>query len=316
MTRRAFKLLSLLCLLLVAGCGQPDKPVIEQKPPAVAVVDWNVVWQSHALAKEWQGAKDARQAAERAFSLKETLLRSQQTFSGQLGQAYTAGQQGFFGAAFRTKVAELEAKQREAMLLWEHSEREKLEAAWRRESAGVEARHQPELVNLQLKLAILNLPKEDRQRLEAVHAQALQRRDQELAATRRKQEAQFSEKRAAENSRLSAQVRAESERLAQSLQAETQEKAVRDAAADQQVAAALARNQQELQDRIAELKQQETSLAERMENDIRSEAERMAVERRIGVVMRQVIVNVNAVDITQDMVKALQLRRQTKNISQ
>ena len=76
----------------------------------------------------------------------------------------------------------------------------------------------------------------------------------------------------------------------------------------------LADNQQALLMRIEQLKQEEAALAERMENDIRSEAERLAAERNFDVVMRQVVVNVNAVDITQELIKALRLREQTKKM--
>ena len=64
--------------------------------------------------------------------------------------------------------------------------------------------------------------------------------------------------------------------------------------------------------RIEKLQQEEAALAEQIENDIRAEAERLASERKLDVILRKVVVNVNAVDVTQEMVKALQLRGKTQ----
>ena len=71
-------------------------------------------------------------------------------------------------------------------------------------------------------------------------------------------------------------------------------------------------NRQALLARIEKLQQEEAALAEQIETDIRAEAERLASERKLDVILRKVVVNVNAVDVTQEMVKALQLRMKTQ----
>ncbi len=309
MKRRTFICLALFLSLLFVGCAKTAKPPAEPPPPSIAVVDWNAVWRVHPLAGEQEQTKKDRQAAERAFELKAELLARQQAFSSQSGKLLAAGQHGYFDVAFRTRMAELEAKNRESLLVWEQAERGKLERAWEQARSDIEARHQPELINLQLKLAVLHLPATDRQRLEEIHARTLQRRDQELLEARRGLERQFNENRAAEQARLAAQANAESEKIMQALRVEEQKKLQADAASDKQVAAELSKNQGELLAHIHELQRQETRLAEQIENDIRSETERLAVERKIGVVFRQAIANVKAVDLTSDLIRAVQQRQ-------
>lgn len=305
MTHYTRKWLALFCLLLlVVGCGKTAKPSVEQTAPTIAVVDWQAVWQAHPQVKAWQQKHDARLAAEKAFRLKEQLLQQQRQFFNKMDN----GRQGYFGAAFQTKMAELEAKKREQILFWERDAKAQLEAAWRQDSLAIEEKHQPELANLQLKLAVLQLPKADRQQLEAAQTQALQRRDRELREARRAKEARYWAERADQERQLSDQMAAESAAMMRDLQAQT-------AAATSVVGGndgELADNQQALLMRIERLKREEAALSERMENDICSEAQRLAAERKLDVIMRQVVVNVSAVDVTQDLIKALQLRQQTK----
>ena len=307
MTHNTRKWLALFCLLLlIVGCGKTTKTAVEQKAPVIAIVDWQAVWQAHPQAKQWQQKHDARLAAEKAFRLKEQLLHQQQ----QLFSKVDNGRQGYLGAVVQTKMAELEAQKREQMLLWEHDAKMQMEASWRQDSSAIEEKYQPELANLQLKLAVLQLPKEDRARLEAAQTQALQRRDHELREARRAREERYFAARADKERQLSAQSAVETSEVMTEVQMQAQRQTSAVGGASEE----LADNQQALLMRIEQLKQEEAALAERMENDIRSEAERLAVERNFDVVMRQVIVNVNAVDITQDLIKALRLREQTKKM--
>lgn len=311
MTRYKRIWLALFCILLLVtvGCGRTAKPSETPKAPSIAVVDWETLWRAHPLAKEWRQKQADRAAAQHALHFQEDILRRQQWFDANLSNSRLL----YNDAALKTKLAELSAKKREMMLVWEQDAKDQMETQWRTATDEIEDKYRPELTNLQLKLAVLNLPKEDKSRLETVHAQVLQRRDQELREKRRILEAQLLKQRVTEDVRLSGVLTTASDQamreFAQSAGALT--------LAGQTVGpaeqAAINDGRQALLAHIDKLEKEETALAERMENDIRSEAERLASERKFDVIMRKVVVNVNAVDVTQEMVKALQLRAKTQN---
>ena len=156
------------------------------------------------------------------------------------------------------------------------------------------------------------MPKEDKKQLETAHAQVLQQRDRELRDKRRELETQLAKRRAAENSRLSVQLAMESDQVmrdfAQSAGSQAPLRGM-----EAQAEESLSGNRKSLLAQIDRLQKEEAILAERMENDIRAEAERLGSESRFDVVLRKVVVNVNAVDVTQDLIKALQLRAKTQN---
>ena len=302
----AFFCILLLCA--VVGCSRSAKPANEAKGPMMAVVDWEVVWQAHPLAKQWRQKQADRLAAQRALAFQDDLLLRQRWFDDRLASSRLQ----YSDAVLQTRMAELTAKKREMLLVWEQGAKEALETAWRRASDEIEDKYRVELTNLQLKLAVLTLPKEDKKQLETAHAQVLQQRDRELRDKRRELETQLAKRRAAENSRLSVQLAMESDQVMRDFaQSAGSQPPLRGMEA--QAEESLSGNRKSLLAQIDRLQKEEAILAERMENDIRAEAERLGSESRFDVVLRKVVVNVNAVDVTQDLIKALQLRAKTRN---
>lgn len=303
----AFFCILLLCVAV--GCSRSGKQANEAKGPMIAVVDWGAVWQAHPLAKEWRQKQADRLAAQRALAFQDDLLQRQRWFEDRL----TNSRLQYSDAVLQTRVAELTAKKREMLLIWEKDAKEAMEAAWRRTADEIEDKYRAELTNLQLKLAVLTLPKEDKKQLETAHAQVLQQRDGELRDKRRELENQLARRRAAEESRLSVQLAAESDQAMKDFAQSAGSQAPLQGMAGQSEQEVLAGNRKSLLAQIDRLQKEEATLAERMENDIRAEAERLGSERRFDVVLRKVVVNVNAVDVTQDLIKALQLRAKTRN---
>ena len=303
----AFFCILLLCA--VVGCSRSAKPANEAKGPMMAVVDWEAVWQAHPLAKQWRQKQADRLAAQRVLAFQDDLLQRQRWFDDRL----TSSRLQYSDAVLQTKMAELTAKKREMLLVWEKDAKEATETAWRRAADEIEDKYRTELTNLQLKLSVLTLPKEDKKQLETAHAQVLQQRDRELRDKRRELETQLAKRHAAEEARLSVQLAAESDQAMRDFAQSAGSQAPSQKMAGQAEQAALSGHRKSLLAQIDRLQKEEESLAERMENDIRAEAERLGSERRFDVVMRKVVVNVNAVDVTQDLIKAVQLRAKTRN---
>ena len=192
MTRNKRIWLALFCiLLLVSGCGRPKEQPVEPKTPLIAVVDWETISRAHPLAGAWRQKQADRLAAQRALAFKDDLLRQQQYFDDSM----TNNRRLYSNAVLQTKMAESTAKKREMLLVWEHGAKEEMEAVWRRTADEIEDKYRPDLANLQLKLAVLNLPKEDKKQLEAAHAQVLQQRDKALRDKRRELETQLAQRR-------------------------------------------------------------------------------------------------------------------------
>lgn len=311
MTRYKRIWLALFCILLLVtvGCGRAAKPAETPKSPVIAVVDWETLWRAHPLAKEWRQKQADGVAAQRVLAFQEDMVRRQQWFDANMA----GGRLLYSDAVLKTKMAELSAKKRELLVTWEQDAREKLGADWRRAADEVEDKYRPELTNLQLKLAVLNLPQEDQKRLEATRAQVLQQRDSELRDRRRALEDQVAKQRWAEDARLSAQLASDSDQAMREFTQSTGDMSVDKRTLDMADQSVLADNRQALLARIEQLRREEAALAEKIENDIRAEAERLSSERKFDVILRKVVVNVNAVDVTQEMVKALQLRAKTQN---
>lgn len=300
------------CILLLGGlfgCTHSAQPTTEPKKPMIAVVDWEAVLQAHPLAKQWRQKQADRLTAQRVLAFQDDLLQRQRWFDDRL----TSSRLQYSDAVLQTKMAELTAKKREMLLVWEKDAKEALETAWRRASDEIEDKYRAELTNLQLKLAVLTLPKEDKKQLETAHAQVLQQRDRELRDKRRDLETQLVKRRAAEEARVSVQLAAESDRVMRDFAQSAGSQAPLQGMAGQTEHEALAGNRKSLLAQIDRLQKEEATLAESMENDIRAEAERLGSERRFDVVLRKVVVNVTAVDVTQDLIKALQLRAKTQN---
>lgn len=311
MTRYKRIWLALFCILLLVtvGCGRAAKPAETPKSLVIAVVDWETLWRAHPLAKEWRQKQADGVAAQRVLAFQEDMVRRQQWFDANMA----GGRLLYSDAVLKTKMAELSAKKRELLVAWEQDAREKLGTDWRRAADEVEDKYRPELTNLQLKLAVLNLPQEDQKRLEATRAQVLQQRDSELRDRRRALEDQVAKQRWAEDARLSAQLASDSDQAMREFTQSTGDMSVDKRTLDMADQSVLADNRQALLARIEQLRREEAALAEKIENDIRAEAERLSSERKFDVILRKVVVNVNAVDVTQEMVKALQLRAKTQN---
>lgn len=300
--------LALFCIaLIIIGCGRVQETPVAPAP-VIATVDWDALWRAHPLAAQWRQKQSDRLAAQRALTFQEQLLQQKQRFDNNM----MTGRQQYSEAVAQTKMAELAAEKREMLLQWEQQVKAQFQSDWLRAADEIEDKYRPELSNLQLKLAVLNLPKADKQQLETAHAQLLERRDQELRDKRKLLERQLTQRRKAEETRLSVQLAVVSDKT---LQASMQEADAFSTGKDpllQEDQATLDAKRQALLIRIEKLKTEEAALAAQIESDIRAEAERLGSERKFGIIMRNVVVNVNAVDITQELVKAVQLRAKTQ----
>lgn len=297
---RISKLLILIiaCLFIVA-CGKQQQPV--QKQDSIAIVDVDQAITGHALYKEYENTAQIIKKLEEMKSRQQLLAQKQMSSFDQLVSKGLENREKFDQALLVTKMTELETLAKMELLEVQQVVKKELNPSFDKREQAIRDDYKIPIFNIRANLSIVRLKPEEKERLaaelealEVEQAKRLQALDQEkmkIVRERTKDQEAAIKKRLEESS-----LGIYQQMFAGSNQQATNMNQKMNKLADE-----LQKTLFNMQQEIDNQKNKQDVLYQKIYQDLESAAAKLAQEHGYGIVMRNVKVNVTAVDITQDI---------------
>lgn len=303
MSRKSFIVsgMAIAAALVISACGTP----VQSHQEKIAVVNYEKVVQEHPeqskLAKSEALLAELRQRRK----LQEKMALEQLRSLEKLRELTAASQQSYWAADFNTRMVEMQAIENERLhKLAAQAEAEADKKIADRKNA-VEESYRLEIFNLRIQLESVKLKPELREQIHMKLVKAKEAREHELAALREEKNAYMeaamkphveavrkkladyaAQQQSAINSRLESSEAAHQEKLKDAPSALEKALSIMDKEIEKQQAA-----NDELKNKISK--------------DITSISTKLAHERGYSIVFKEVKVNLNAADITDEVITQL-----------
>jgi len=298
---RRLVLLLALITLLVSACGSQTGTQGEK----IAVLRWDEALEKHPRAAELKKLK--QEFDELKLQRQQTARRGRDQLGAlaRLQELKQRTQQNFMTADLQTRMAERQALEQEKLKAFYDAEVERVRAATAEDEQALEEKFRLEMFNLRLKLDTIHLKPDERQTLESRLSELQEEREHarmELRALRAKMVA---EKLAPERDKILRELDAYAKKLHTERQRELDAKSKSDAENFKRGPESLSRLLTSLDAKLDEKQQAIASMENGMRVDMESVVTKLARERKYSVVLHKFRVNVNADDITQDVLQEL-----------
>ena len=295
-----------IAMLTVSGCG--NKPAAENKTPIsqIGIINVQKAVQSHPRYGAYQELqKQYSTLRAQAETQQYQSLQEQTTAPGSSDKALAGihealGQE--FNAAMTAKEKELNTR------LAQKAEQlnQSLSAEFESYGKEIDQTYQPQIFSLQLKLKTVQLPKEEadklQKQLEALQAERgakLSAKEQELTG---KMDAQMGREKAAAGEELNTYAAQLNAQLEQQGAAKSSELAAR---MQVQPSPAPSGPMAELQKKLILKEQEIGAMQDTIIKDIQDKAGKIAATRNLEVVLGEYSVNLQALDITDEVIGEL-----------
>lgn len=301
---RISKLLILLiaCLFIVA-CGKQQQPV--QKKESIAIVDVDKAIIGHALYKEYENTGQIIKKLEETKSRQQALAQKQMSSLDQMVNKGLENREKFDQALLVTKMTELETLAKMELLEVQEVVKKELKPSFDKREQAIRDEYKIPIFNIRANLGIVRLKPEEKERLvaeldaleaeQAKRLQALEQEKMKIVRERTKDQEAAIKKHLEESSLgIYNQMFAGSNQQAMNMNQKMDK-----------LAEELQKTLFNMQQEIDNQKNKQDMLYQKIYQDLESAAAKLAQERGYGIVMRNVKVNLNAVDITQDIKEEL-----------
>lgn len=291
----------------MSGCASKSVP----KEPAAPAVKLGIIDMQQAIQAHPRFAEhDALQQEAQAVQQKLRTYRPVQASLTDMEVPASLDQRidGFQAAQeqeFQNKISERQAELNKQLAAKAAAVSEQLTTDMRAYEQELDKTYQPQLFNIQLKIKTVQMEQSELDVLKKQMEELQSEREQKLAVRRQELTAQINAAMLPEQQRSEAELneygRQLHEELAAAAAAKQQEIAMRPPLLNPLPEDATQAN---LEKRLAELEQQLNVLEDIIVQDIRDKTAKIAADKGLQDVITKVLLNVQAVDITQEVIAA------------
>ena len=291
----------LIVVLLTAACGHD--PGGKDK---IAVIDWDKAFSAHPKQTVLKQGEAELQKLLRYREEQAEIAKTQIAGLTRLQQLKQTSKANFMDAGFQTQMYAAEAKERKKLLDAYDAAVKEADAALAEQEKELEDAYQLKILNLRLRLEAIKMRPAEREvvqnELNQVQSEREQQRQQILAAKNKIIGAKMEPLVAETQARL----KQHAEQLQQDMQGDMSGVLSKDQSDLAKVPEALTKAMAAIDKQADKLQESNEKLRAGIRNDIESNVIKLAHERQYTIVVHSVKVNINADDITDDVVKALQ----------
>ena len=296
-------------LVLFSGCAKAPSA---GKSDAMGLIDMEKAMAAHFLYPTWQKAVSNERATQRLKENHIDMAQAQATLIGQMQELGEAGRVGVARADYAVRMSEAQLLEREKLDVQRRKEKARIDAQLSMKVAAIEEEYRLPLFNLRMRIeSIKPLPRsqqastEEKERLSLELERLNAQREQKIAAVAGEGIelliAAMSVYEAQADQRLdeySEQLRKEFSALEYS----------RQAVSDARLAAipeTFSKTVVSLDKQLTEQRLLSEKIYNRIFDDVHSQVAKLAVQNKFTVVLRNIRVNVKAVDITDQVIANL-----------
>lgn len=291
----------LIVVLLTAACGHD--PGGKDK---IAVIDWDKAFSAHPKQTVLKQGEAELQKLLRYREEQAEIAKTQIAGLTRLQQLKQNSKANFMDAGFQTQMYAAEAKERKKLLDAYDAAVKEADAALAEQEKELEDAYQLKILNFRLRLEAIKMRPAEREvvqnELNQVQSEREQQRQQILAAKNKiigaKMEPLVVE--------TQARLKQHAEQLQQEMQGDMSGVLSKDQSDLAKVPEALTKAMAAIDKQADKLQESNEKLRAGIRNDIESNVIKLAHERQYTIVFHSVKVNIEADDITDDVVKALQ----------
>ncbi len=296
-------------LVLFSGCAKAPSA---GKSDAMGLIDMEKAMAAHFLYPTWQKAVSNERATQRLKENHIDMAKAQATLIGQMQELGEAGRVGVARADYAVRMSEAQLLAREKLDVQRRKEKARIDAQLSMKVAAIEEEYRLPLFNLRMRIeSIKPLPRSQQASAEEKEGLSLElerleaQREQKIAAVASEGIelliAAMSVYEAQADQRLdeySEQLRKEFSALEDS----------RQAVSDARLAAipeTFSKTVVSLDKQLTEQRLLSEKIYNRIFDDVHSQVAKLAVQNKFTVVLRNIRVNVKAVDITDQVIANL-----------
>lgn len=311
MSRRFFWVsgMAVAVVLLISACGTSKQP----SPEKIAVVNYEQVVKVHPKRATLEKGEALLKELSQRRKLQEKMALEQLRSVEKLRELTAASQQSYLEADFNTRMVEMEAIENERLeKIVAQVEIEADQKIAERKNA-VEESYRLEIFNLRIQLESVKLKPELREQIKMKLVQAKEARERELSTLQE-------EKNAYMEAAMKPHIEAVHKRLAEyaaQQQKDIHNRLERSEAAHQDklkdAPDALAKALSIMEQEIDKQEAANDELKNEISKDITSISTKIAHERGYSIVFKDVKVNLNGADITDEVIAQLKNIKDSKN---
>lgn len=288
-------------VLLISACAKAPLSSSEK----IAVVDWQRAMSSHAEYKKLeQGEKILKDLLERR-KIQADLAKAQLGSLDRLRSLRRASEASYWQADLSTRMVEM--RERENKKLYEYTAQveAKVDAELAPRKKAIEDAYQLEIFNLRAQLEMLKMRRSERKAVEEKLKEAQHKRGQQVRALEAEKqglmEVQLAPYREEMHKRMQETAKEYQSEIVQHRQGKDQREQEMLSAAPKALQNALSIMDRE----IDKQREKNELLQKKIATDISSQATRLAHAKGYSVIFKKYKVNINADDITSQLIKGL-----------
>ena len=303
-------IISALFLFFLTSCAKST--VNEQAKEHIAIIDLEKVIKEHFRYAAWQLAVENELTTQKLKEDHIKMAKEQAAFIDKMQQLQAVGRESFYQADYAIRMSEVHLAERERLKDIERKEKQRIDEGVRARTVAIEEEYKLPLFNLKTKIETLRpLPRtrveaeEEKKRLIAQLSSLQAEKNDKIMALYKERDLllMVAMKAHAEDSSL--RIRGLSKSLYEEMVSNSKNKVEEQRIVLAGIPAAYDKTMASLEKQLLEQKMTKDKIYNTIYDDITSQITKIAMQRKITVVLVNVKVNIQAEDITAEVIAAL-----------
>lgn len=297
-------------MLFFSACNKENTTAQNQE--SIAIIDIDKAVEAHYLYPAWKMAKENEIATQKLKENHVKMAKEQAQMIGKMEQLGQESRASYFQADYVIKMSEASMNEKEKLLDLKRQEKERIDQLIKNRVDAIEEEYRLPLFNLKAKIESANPLLYSREK-EKEYKEALikeleamqQEKEEKMDVLRKERDALVDEAMLIHEKRANERIEAYSKEVFAQINnaSNSSENIVR--ARLESIPEAFTKTLASFDKQITEQKMTQEKLYSRMLDDINSQVIKIAMQKKFTVVLRDVKINISAVDITQEVIASL-----------